>query len=72
LAKYLPFLPVFGGGTSRFQPVYAGDVAKAVEICTRDDKEIEERVGGKVVEAGGPEGESDLCKPKGVIPDKDC
>ncbi|KAI5451405.1 hypothetical protein NCC49_001712 [Naganishia albida] len=55
LAKFLPFLPVFGGGNSRFQPVYVGDVAKAVEVVSRDDIEIVNQVGGKIIEAGGPE-----------------
>ncbi len=36
LSKFLPFMPVFGGGTTRFQPVYAGDVARAVEIGSQD------------------------------------
>lgn len=56
LAKFLPFLPVFGGGKSRFQPVYVGDVAKAVEVVSRDDIEVVNQVGGKIIEAGGPEG----------------
>ena len=71
LAKWLPFLPVFGGGVVRFQyvsnlrnhsqsadgrPVYAGDIARAVEICCRDDKQVIDAVGGRVIEAGGPEG----------------
>jgi NADH dehydrogenase len=30
LARYLPVLPLFGGGQTRFQPVFAGDVAQAV------------------------------------------
>ncbi|WWC89396.1 uncharacterized protein L201_004320 [Kwoniella dendrophila CBS 6074] len=55
LAKWLPFLPVFGGGVSRFQPVYAGDIARAVEICCRDEPEVVRQVGGKIIEAGGPE-----------------
>ncbi|ODN82142.1 hypothetical protein L202_02442 [Cryptococcus amylolentus CBS 6039] len=55
LAKYLPFLPVFGGGAVRFQPVYVGDVARAIEICCRDDPEVTKQVGGRVIEAGGPE-----------------
>jgi len=29
----MPFLPVIGGGKTRFQPVYADDVAKAVIAC---------------------------------------
>ncbi|WVQ72414.1 hypothetical protein IAR50_001966 [Cryptococcus sp. DSM 104548] len=55
LAKYLPFLPVFGGGAVRFQPVYVGDVARAIEICCRDDPEVTTQVGGRLIEAGGPE-----------------
>jgi uncharacterized protein YbjT (DUF2867 family) len=30
LARLLPALPLFGGGKTKFQPVFAGDVAKAV------------------------------------------
>lgn len=30
LAKMLPFLPLIGGGGTRFQPVYVGDVAEAI------------------------------------------
>ncbi|TRM65876.1 hypothetical protein BD626DRAFT_546301 [Schizophyllum amplum] len=55
LSKYLPFLPAFGGGTSRFQPVFVDDIAKAIEIISRRDPDIEARVAGKVIEAGGPE-----------------
>lgn len=50
-------MPVFGGGTTRFQPVYAGDVARAVEIASRTkDPEIMKATNGKVFEAGGPDG----------------
>ncbi|OXB39987.1 NADH dehydrogenase [Cryptococcus neoformans] len=55
LAKYLPFLPVFGGGITRFQPVYVGDVARAVEICCRDDPIVVSQVAGRIIEAGGPD-----------------
>lgn len=30
LASYSPVLPLFGGGSTRYQPVYVGDVARAV------------------------------------------
>ncbi|KIY51276.1 NAD(P)-binding protein [Fistulina hepatica ATCC 64428] len=55
LSKVLPFIPVFGGGVSLFQPVYVGDIARAVEIISRTDPEIESKVSGKIFEAGGPE-----------------
>ncbi|OXG70284.1 NADH dehydrogenase [Cryptococcus neoformans MW-RSA1955] len=55
LAKYLPFLPMFGGGITRFQPVYVGDVARAVEICCRDDPIVVSQVAGRIIEAGGPD-----------------
>ncbi|KAI5117080.1 hypothetical protein M0805_007956 [Coniferiporia weirii] len=56
LSRYLPFMPVFGGGTTRFQPVYAGDLARAVEIVSRTaDKKAMETTSGKIIEAGGPD-----------------
>lgn len=55
LARFLPFLPVYGGGTARFQPVYVGDLARAVEIISRMDPGIEKQVSGKTTEAGGPD-----------------
>ncbi len=30
LSRFTPLMPLFGGGKTRFQPVYVGDVAKAV------------------------------------------
>jgi NADH dehydrogenase len=30
MARFTPVMPLFGGGKTRFQPVYVGDVAKAV------------------------------------------
>lgn len=56
LSRVLPFLPVFGGGTSKFQPVFVGDIAAAVEIATREDANIRKEVGGQIFEAGGPDG----------------
>ncbi|XAO23872.1 hypothetical protein I312_102657 [Cryptococcus bacillisporus CA1280] len=55
LAKYLPVLPVFGGGITRFQPVYVGDVARAIEICCRGDPTVVSQVAGRIIEAGGPD-----------------
>ncbi|KAF8641208.1 hypothetical protein AX17_000842 [Amanita inopinata Kibby_2008] len=54
LSRYLPFLPVFAGGQSRFQPVFVGDIAQAIEVIMRQAK-IKDSYAGKVIEAGGPE-----------------
>lgn len=43
--------------------MYVGDVAKAVEVVSRDDLEVVNQVGGKIIEAGGPEGMSVLASP---------
>jgi NADH dehydrogenase len=51
LASVLPFLPLFGGGHTKFQPVYVGDVAEAVVRCVKDRS----ATGGVVYELGGPE-----------------
>ena len=48
LARYLPVLPLIGGGHTRFQPVYVGDVATAIARVSRD---AETR--GKTYELGG-------------------
>lgn len=49
MAQFLPALPLFGGGKSRFQPVYAGDVAKAVLAALASDE-----ARGQTYELGGP------------------
>ena len=50
MARLSPVLPLIGGGETRFQPVFVGDVAqailKAVEGATQ---------GGTIYELGGPE-----------------
>lgn len=50
LARWSPFLPLIGGGHTRFQPVYVGDVAEAVALAVDGKAE-----GGKTYELGGPE-----------------
>jgi uncharacterized protein YbjT (DUF2867 family) len=50
LARMLPVLPLVGGGETRFQPVYVGDVAEAIARAV--DGHVP---GGKVYELGGPE-----------------
>ncbi|MFQ5971581.1 MAG: complex I NDUFA9 subunit family protein [Alphaproteobacteria bacterium] len=49
LARLLPALPLYGGGTTRFQPVYVGDVAAAV-LAVLDDP----ATAGLAYELGGP------------------
>ncbi len=49
LARMLPALPLYGGGKTRFQPVYVGDVAAAVVNALDDPATV-----GKTYELGGP------------------
>ncbi len=50
IARFAPALPLIGGGATRFQPVFVGDVAAAVVAaiggCT---------AAGKIYELGGPD-----------------
>jgi len=48
-ARYLPVLPLIGGGTMRFQPVYVRDVASAVAAALNTPA-----AKGKVYELAGP------------------
>lgn len=50
MARFSPALPLIGGGNTKFQPVFAGDVAKAV--CAAIDGKAS---AGAVYELGGPE-----------------
>jgi len=49
MARFSPVLPLIGGGATKFQPVYVGDVAAAIAATlSRDDTE------GKTYELAGP------------------
>ena len=50
LACVLPALPLIGSGTTKLQPVYAGDVARAIEICLANPA-----TQGRIFELGGPQ-----------------
>lgn len=56
MARILPVLPIFGhglladAGTTRFQPVYVGDVAEAIRRLLTDPASA-----GKTYELGGPQ-----------------
>jgi len=49
LARLSPALPLIGGGRTRFQPVFVGDVAQAILRCVQDTD-----THGKTYELGGP------------------
>lgn len=49
LATISPVLPLPGGGSTRFQPVFVGDVAAAIATCVADPA-----CAGKTYELGGP------------------
>jgi len=49
LARILPVLPLIGGGKTRFQPVFVGDVAAAIVAAISS-----ESAKGKTYELGGP------------------
>lgn len=56
LSRYIPVLPLIGGGRTRFQPVYVGDVADAaVEAVTCRKAANPKAYEGKIYELGGAE-----------------
>jgi uncharacterized protein YbjT (DUF2867 family) len=50
MTRLLPALPLIGGGRTRFQPVYVGDVADAMAAALAEPKTI-----GQIFELGGPQ-----------------
>jgi NADH dehydrogenase len=50
MARMSPFLPLIGGGATKFQPVFVGDVAQAILKATGGAAK-----GGTIYELGGPE-----------------
>jgi uncharacterized protein YbjT (DUF2867 family) len=50
MARFLPALPLVGGGHTRFQPVFAGDVAAAIAKAAEGETKP-----GTIYELGGPE-----------------
>lgn len=50
MARFSPALPLIGGGHTRFQPVFVGDVAEAYARSV--DGKVE---GGRIYELGGPQ-----------------
>ncbi len=52
LSRYLPFLPLIGGGKTKFQPVFVGDVADAAMKVLFSASDVYQ---GKTYQLGGPE-----------------
>lgn len=52
LSCVLPFLPLIGGGKTKFQPVYVGDIADSILNIMQEKSDKFE---GKIYELGGPE-----------------
>ena len=50
LTRFTPALPLIGGGHTKFQPVYVGDVAEAIVAICSDPK-----AAGATYELGGPQ-----------------
>ena len=50
MTPFAPALPLFGGGGTLYQPIYAGDLGEAVARVMDDS----EHLGGRIYELGGP------------------
>lgn len=50
MARYSPVLPLVGGGSTKFQPIFVGDVAEAIARSVDGDVG-----GGRTYELGGPQ-----------------
>jgi uncharacterized protein YbjT (DUF2867 family) len=55
LSRILPALPLVGGGETKFQPVYVGDVADAVMAAVTISEFGQKNPLGKLYQLGGPE-----------------
>ncbi len=55
MARMSPLLPLIGGGKTKFQPVFAGDLATAIAQAAAGQGEAGQGEAGKIYEIGGPE-----------------
>ena len=56
MARIMPFMPLIGGGGTRFQPVYVGDVAEAAVTVIKLPHAVPETSPlGRAYDLGGPE-----------------
>ena len=53
MAQILPFLPLIGGGKTKFQPVFVGNVADAVIAAITKPNSGEQNPQGQIYELGG-------------------
>ena len=54
MARISPVLPLFGGGETKFQPVYVGDVADAIVKSLSEPSAATSSILGRTFELGGP------------------
>lgn len=52
LARYTPALPLIGGGKTKFQPVYVGDIADSIVTLINAQND---QYHGKIFQLGGPD-----------------
>lgn len=55
LSRFVPVLPLIGGGHTKFQPVYVGDVSEAVTTALLHSGIGDDSPIGRTYELGGPE-----------------
>lgn len=55
LMSFVPALPLIGGGKTRLQPVFVGDVADAVMVAIERDVSGDNDPRGKIYALGGPD-----------------
>lgn len=55
LSRFLPVLPLIGGGHTKFQPVFVGDVADAVMVALERPALGKHNPQGHIYELGGPD-----------------
>jgi len=58
LSTFLPALPLIGGGKTKFQPVYVGDIAQSIANIAENKMAKGVKAQGQIFELGGPDVES--------------
>ena len=55
LSLFLPALPLIGGGQTKFQPVYVGDISEAITNIVQEKLPRGQDPKGQIYECGGPD-----------------